>query len=188
MRKNEWKGGIFISRKRTVVTITALIFILFITTSAVTVIVLQRRAHPSPEDEGITFNPVSNNGVNVAGDTVSSNDKASQETNPLFGRNVYFSGLSDSVLNKDTVVYLENLVDNQPDIYMQYEIIDKATGNLVYKTDLIPAGEMIVWVAADVLSPGAYDLIFRETPFWENGENYIQLTGGENEVHFTIIH
>ena len=107
----------------------------------------------------------------------------------LKDRQVYFSGIEDTCVNSNTVVYLENAAENE-DIYMVYQIIDKDTGAVYEITDLIPAGEHVEWEPADYLTEGEHTLIFNEMPYfaWEGSETgYVQLTQANNEVVFTVL-
>lgn len=106
----------------------------------------------------------------------------------LKDRQVFFSGIEDAVISKETKVYLENPKENQ-DILMKYEVIDKESGEVVETTDLIPAGESVTWMAGEVLTIGEHTLIFHEMPYypWEEAENgYYPLTQGNNEVVFAV--
>jgi len=107
----------------------------------------------------------------------------------LKDRQVYFSGIEDSSVNENTVVYLENAPENE-DIYMVYKIIDKETGDIYEVTDLIPAGEHVEWEPSLILPKGEHTLIFNETPYfkWDESETgYVQLTQANNEVVFTVL-
>lgn len=126
------------------------------------------------------------NGLTISTDVMNIDDEVNQNINPLAGKNIFFSGLSDSVLNKRTIVYLENVADNSDDIFMKYDIYNG--DELIYSTDLIPAGKAVEWIAGETLATGEYDLVFNETPYWQNeyGE-FVQLTSGANTVHFTMV-
>ncbi len=56
--------------------------------------------------------PVANTGYNnLTIDTTANNER--EEASPLASRNVYFAGIDNSTCNSDTVIYLENLPDNE---------------------------------------------------------------------------
>lgn len=116
---------------------------------------------------------------------VSADEKQTSNPNPLSGRSVYFSGIADSVVNKDTVVYLDNLEENGDDIFMKYTIC--CDNETIWTTDLIPSGKSAMWTIGTTLAPGEYNLTFNETPYWKNGDNFIPLTGGSNIVHFKVV-
>ena len=103
----------------------------------------------------------------------------------LADRQVYFAGIDDATIGKSTVIYLENMPEND-DILMQYQIVDKGSGEILETTGLIPSGESIPWVPGEVLADGSYTLIFMEKPFYEYQGEYIALTQGNNEVNITI--
>ena len=107
----------------------------------------------------------------------------------LKDKQVYFSGIEDTNVTDNTVVYLENAEENEG-IYMVYQIIDKETGEIYEITDLIPAGEHVEWMPTEDLYEGEHTLLFIETPFfaWEESETgYVQLTQANNEVVFTVL-
>ena len=103
----------------------------------------------------------------------------------LSGRQVYYAGLEDCVVNQDTVVYLENLAENI-DIYMAYEIT--VDGEIVFKTDLIPPGEYVEWTPAENLDAGkTYVVYLKETPYYEENEGqFLPLTAPTNMVNITV--
>lgn len=134
-----------------------------------------------PAQKEVQVVDTSNNNVRI--------DKRSSDEvpkGPLSDRQVYFSGINDADVSAKTVVYLENLPEND-DFYMTYQIEDKETGEIVFETDLIPSGEHVEWVIGDSLSVGEHKLIFHEKPYWEDETgNWIALTSGNNEATFTV--
>lgn len=107
--------------------------------------------------------------------------------NPLAGRSVYFSGIEDAAIGRETVVQLDNREENL-DFLLRYEIYDAGTGDLVFETDLIPSGQHIDWVPGETLEPGEYTLDFLQIPYYPDpsGE-YISLTQGSNQVTLAIL-
>ena len=109
---------------------------------------------------------------------------------PVSARNVYFAGIDNSTCNGDTIVYLENLPENE-DFLMKYEIYtlteDGQRKDMVYETDLIPSGKHVNWKPAEDLGVGIHQVAFVEQPFMRSGEDYIPLTAGENQVVLTIV-
>ena len=109
---------------------------------------------------------------------------------PVSARNVYFAGIDNSTCNGDTIVYLENLPENE-DFLMKYEIYtlteDGQRKDMVYETDLIPSGKHVNWKPAQDLGVGIHQVAFVEQPFMQSGEDYIPLTAGENQVVLTIV-
>ena len=103
----------------------------------------------------------------------------------LADRQVYFAGIENATISQDTVIYLENMEEND-DILMQYEITDKETDEVLETTGLIPAGEQVAWTPGEKLKAGTYTLIFHEKPFYPYDGDYAALTQGNNEVVFTI--
>lgn len=107
--------------------------------------------------------------------------------NPLAGRSVYFSGIEDSTIGRETVVQLDNREENL-DFLLRYEIYDAGTGELVFETDLIPSGQYIKWVPGETLEPGEYTLDFLQIPYYpEPSGGYVGLTQGSNQVTLAIL-
>lgn len=120
-------------------------------------------------------------------DSRATNISQSKKENILEGRNVYFSGIEDAVINKQTVVQLDNMKENE-DFYMTYEIYDKSTGVLIFKTDLIPSGQWINWVPGESLDIGEHILDIKQIPYYEHSKgDFKSLTQGCNTVVFTIV-
>ena len=107
-------------------------------------------------------------------------------TNPLDGRQVYYAGLEDCVVNSDSVVYLENLKEND-DIFMAYEI--STNGEKIYETGLIPSGNYSKWTPSEVLTPGTYELSIKNIPYYDLGDgNYEQLAYQPvNVINMTVV-
>lgn len=125
---------------------------------------------------------------NLIVDNRATDKEVKTETNDNFlsGRNIYFSGIEDAVINKNTVVQLDNSKDNL-DFYMKYEICDTKTGEKIFETDLIPSGQHIDWIPGETLSPGVYDLSFNEIPYYEQSAgDFVSLTKGCNTVTIEI--
>ncbi len=104
----------------------------------------------------------------------------------LSDRQVYYAGLEDCTVGPDSIVYLENLKENN-DIYMAYRI--SVDGVVIHETGLIPAGEFSKWTPSDVLNPGQYELSIRNIPYYDTGnENYEQLAYQPvNIINMTVI-
>ena len=107
--------------------------------------------------------------------------------NPLAGRSVYFSGIEDTAISRETVVRLDNREENL-DFLLRYEIYNAGTGELVFETNLIPSGQHIDWVPGETLEPGEYTLDFLQIPYYPDpsGE-YVSLTQGSNQVTLAIL-
>lgn len=104
----------------------------------------------------------------------------------LSNRQVYYAGIEDCTVNKNTVIYLENLEDNG-DILMKYDIY--VGDEKVFETDLIPSGNHVEWKPSDSLKSGkTYKINLQQTPYYplENGE-YLSLTSPINTVNITIL-
>jgi len=108
--------------------------------------------------------------------------------NPLKGRNVYFSGIEDAVINKETIVQLENAKENL-DYFMEYEVVDVSTGEVVFTTDKIPSGKCVEWVPGETMEAGVYDLALNEFASYYDQANdeFISLSQGCNTVTLEII-
>ena len=140
------------------------------------------------KDNGNTVKTESSGYGNLRLDTTANSEKS--DPNDLSNRNVYFSGIDNSSCNKDTVIYLENLPENE-DFLMKYEIYelneDGTRGEMVFSTDLIPSGQHVNWKPAENLSAGTHNISFLEQPFVQSGDDFIPLTAGENQVVLTIV-
>ena len=104
----------------------------------------------------------------------------------LTNRMVYYAGLEDCTINSSSVVYLENLPENE-DIYMSYEIwVDD---EIIHKTGLIPAGEFSKWTPSEDLTPGVYNLSIKNIPYYDAGDgNYETLAYQPvNVISMTVI-
>ena len=115
------------------------------------------------------------------------NDPIAQAAKELENRNVFFAGINDATIDRETVIELENPEAND-DILISYQVINNDTGEELFKTDYVPAGEHIDWKASDNLEPGSYELCFRQNPVWQasNGE-YLPLTSADNVVQITMV-
>lgn len=109
--------------------------------------------------------------------------KENQQADPLSERMVYFAGIEDCTINQQSIVYLENLPENE-DFLMKYQIFEGE--KLIYETDLIPSGMHIEWKAAEDLSVGEHKLDLKEVPYYQADGNYIELTSGVNAVVITV--
>ena len=106
--------------------------------------------------------------------------------NPLAGRSVYFSGIGDAAIGRDTAVRLDNREENL-DFLMRYEVYDTGTGGLVFETGLIPSGRYVDWVPGVTLGPGEYTLDFLQIPYCPGPSGgYTGLTQGSNRVTLAI--
>lgn len=92
---------------------------------------------------------------------------------PLAGRNVYFSGIEDAAISRETVVQLDNREENL-DFLLRYEVYD-GDGNLVFETGLIPSGQHVDWVPGETLGAGEHTLDFLQIPYHVSGDG--ELTG-----------
>ncbi len=104
--------------------------------------------------------------------------------NELIDRQVYFSGIEDCIVDKNSVVLLENRKENR-DFYMAYEI--SVDGNVIFSTEMIPSGNHIQWKPSNYLTAGTYIVSFKQMPYYEKDGEYIQLTSPTNEVEITVI-
>lgn len=108
--------------------------------------------------------------------------------NPLANRQVYFAGISDCIIGKENVIYLENPTENE-DIYISYRISDSKTDEIIFETNLIPSGERVIWNPSECLTPGDYTLNFTQIPYWRADEKseWQTLTNGNNAVNITLV-
>lgn len=158
---------------------TALIILLILLVLGLGGVIAYLLTRPKPVQESAPTG-------NVMIDTRADSEKE-EASNPLSDRMVHFSGIEDADVNADSVVYLENLPENE-DFYMTYKIENADTGEVYEETGLIPSGEHVAWkVGEDITEPGEYHLNFHEAPYWidPNG-NQIALTSGNNQVTFTM--
>ncbi len=111
---------------------------------------------------------------------------AEPEADPLSGRNVYFSGIEDAVISRETVVQLDNREENL-DFLLRYEIYD-GDGSLVFETGLIPSGQHVDWVPGETLEAGEHTLSFLQIPYYVDGAGeYVGLTQGSCQVTLAIL-
>lgn len=114
-------------------------------------------------------------------------DAVEAQKNPLSGRNVFFAGYADATINKNTTVALENLPDNE-DFLIKYTIINKEDNSTVFETNLIQAGQCVVWVPGETLEPGTYNLQILQSPYWHDGAgNFTPLTAGSTDVCYELV-
>ena len=114
-------------------------------------------------------------------------DAVEAQKNPLSGRNVFFAGYADATINKNTTIALENLPDNE-DFLIKYTIINTEDGSIVFETNLVQAGQCVVWVPGETLEAGVYNLQFLQSPYWHDGNgNFTPLTAGTTDVCDTIV-
>ena len=108
------------------------------------------------------------------------------QKNPLSGRNVFFAGYADATLTKTTTVALENLPDNE-DFLMKYTVINTADDSVVFETNMIRAGQCVVWVPGEELEPGTYQFQILQSPYYQSEEDeFIPLTTGTTDVCYEI--
>lgn len=111
---------------------------------------------------------------------------AEPDADPLAGRNVYFSGIEDTAISRETVVQLDNREENL-DFLLRYEIYD-GDGELVFETDLIPSGQHVDWVPGETLGAGVHTLSFLQIPYYVDGAGeFIGLTQGSCQVTLAIL-
>lgn len=105
---------------------------------------------------------------------------------PLSGRNIYFSGVEDAVIGMDSVVCLENSVENG-DFLMKYEVYEAEGGELVYESGLIASGGSVDWMPGGSLGAGEHLLTYLQIPCYMDGEgNHISLTRGSCQAWIKI--
>lgn len=106
--------------------------------------------------------------------------------NPLEGRNVFFAGYVDATITKTSTVALENLPENK-DFYMSYKITNKHDDSIAFETNLIPAGQCVIWTPGETLDVGKYELQILAVPYYcDTNGNYQELTSGCNNITYTI--
>ena len=129
----------------------------------------------------------SSGNILVLDDRAQNKDEIIQtQKNPLDGRNVFFAGYADAILNRTTTVALENLPDNE-DFLMKYTVINTEDGTVVFETNLIQSGQCVAWMPGETLEPGIYNLQILQSPYYlVDGENFIPLTAGTTDVCFEI--
>lgn len=105
----------------------------------------------------------------------------------LADRNVYFAGINDGPISKGVAIDLVNPKENE-DIYLQYTVVDKATGEDVFQTSLIEADKFVSWVPSETLDTGKHELIFKEQPYYQvDQDTWLPLTSGSNTVVIEIL-
>ena len=127
--------------------------------------------------------------ANLVVDSGATSEESGDPLASLADRQVYFAGMEDQMIGKDTIVELSNLPENE-EILMSYEILDADTGESLHRTDLIPSGTHTSWIPGETLNTGTYHLIFHQMPYLpypDSDSGYLPLTNANNEVTFTII-
>lgn len=137
------------------------------------------------ESSGNVSTESENNDVKSESSDVKSENN-SPDLSSLAKRNVHFAGFNDMTLNKDSIVKLENPIEND-DFVMQFIITGSKTKNIVFKSDFIKSGEYVDWKPYNDLGYGEFDVIIAENPYWEYEGEYIPLTVGNNELHISIV-
>ncbi len=115
-------------------------------------------------------------------------DEEIRNKNPLSDRSVFFAGIEDATIDKEGVIALENLPENE-DFMMKYVVYNADSNEQIYETDLIPSGKRINWRPGEKLSSGEYKLAFVEMPYAkdEASGEYQPLTQGRNTITLTIV-
>lgn len=83
------------------------------------------------------------------------------------------------------VVKLENPSANG-DVYLQYNVYNQSTGQLLYTTGLVPSGSYVGWVPGDILAAGTYSIHLEENPYVMQDGAYTMLTQGSADFVLTI--
>lgn len=122
---------------------------------------------------------------NMRVDTRSTTEEVIEEGVDLSERNIFFAGIEDASIRIGSVIALENLKENE-DFLMKYTLYNEED-DLIYETDLIPAGQHVNWEPSVNLKPGEHKISFVEQPYLENEGEYIPLTSGRNIVNITIL-
>ncbi len=155
--------------------LVSILVVLLIVSLGITAFLLLRRGRE--DDTGVK---------NLVIDTSATNIQKSNEA--LAQRQIHFPGLPDGAIEKTAPVLLRNPASNE-DIFLQYTIIDDATGDKVFETDLIASDQMVEWIPGATLSPGEYSFTLVEQPYYkaEGSEGWLPLTTGNNHVSITIM-
>ena len=164
--------------------IAAVVCLLLITVFLIVVVMMRIGQVESPQENAEQM-IMANVGSGAAAD-ISMDSNLTDTRGDLSNRMVYYAGLEDCTVNSSSVVYLENLPENE-DIYMSYEI--SKDGEVIHKTGLIPAGEFSKWTPSEVLSPGVYSLAIKNIPYYDTGDgNYETLAYQPvNVISMTVI-
>ena len=141
----------------------------------------------SVEEESIPVGNIGTGFINEEDLVISTETVDTKEANkdPLKDRKVLFCGYEDSTITNKTTILLKNLEENL-DFYMRYNILD-SSGKVVFKTDLIPAGQSLVWVPGESLDFGTHALTFNMQPYYQNSDGtWRKLTSASCDVTYTI--
>lgn len=140
-----------------------------------------------PKDDKTVSTSPSSGSVFILDDrSVDKNEAVQVVENPLADRNVYFAGYLDATLTKESTVALENLPENE-DFFLKYTITNNDTNEVVFETNLIAAGQCIVWNPGETLDEGTYELQFLASPYYQEVDgSFVPLTAGSNTVTYTI--
>lgn len=100
-------------------------------------------------------------------------------------KRISFTGIPDSAIHKNTTVQLQNQKENE-DFMMEYLITDESS-NLIYKTDLIRAGEYIEWCPGNYLDFGTHKLQITQQPYCLVDDKWFPITPSTNVVTIAIV-
>lgn len=109
--------------------------------------------------------------------------KGSEEDH-LYSRSIFFAGLDDMSIRTGSTIALENLEQNG-DFLMKYKIYEG--DELLFETQLIPAGKHVSWDPSEMLCVGKHTVTFSEEPYAELNGGMIPLTCGKNVVNIEIV-
>ena len=124
--------------------------------------------------------------ANMQVDTRATDEEISADRGELSDRSIFFAGIEDAVIRKGSLIALKNLEQNG-DFVMKYKIFDAISDDLLFETDLIPAGEHVNWDPSVNFDEGKHTVAFVEEPYWEKDGDYIPLTSGRNVVNIEIL-
>ena len=179
-KENINERNLFTMKKRNILSIILCILVVFLIIVVAVVgffVVKKMKIEGAKETTGVISAGL------IIDENATDKTKENQQTDPLSERMVYFAGIEDCTINQQSIVYLENLPENE-DFLMKYQIFEGE--KLIYETDLIPSGMHIEWKAAEDLSIGEHKLDFKEVPYYPVDGNYIELTSGVNAVVITV--
>ena len=98
-----------------------------------------------------------------------------------------YAGFPDeiTITAEDPSLFLSNPSGNHKDYPFTYLILSD-DGEVIYETDLIPAGKGVEWNVAKDLAPGKYEIVIVEQPYQVTEDEQIPVTSTRQEVTITV--
>lgn len=131
-------------------------------------------------EEAKDTEPVKGLVIDIAATDEVTHDELAEKLSDMF---VTLAGFSNAPIGEHTEIYLINSDENDPDVYMLYNVLD-ADGNIIFETNLIPVGKHIIWKPYEYLHDGENQITIVSKPYYAYKDSYVTLTSGANTVTY----